>query len=521
MNTFPMNSKVTSKVWPIAVFIVVIFLSLFLRFYYLDARTIHIDEGMGLRLGQMMLDGQWRYNPANSHGPIYFFFASAVVRVFGDNLIVARAGTVLVSVAWLLILLWLYWPLLRYPGRLLLAAGLGFSSGMVFFARYFIHEHLFILTTVGALFAAEMWIRHRDRRAPIAFIVLGVLMYATKETALLTWAAWGAAAILLLLEPKRQAPLFSMNWKSVALGLYVGLILHALLFTVFFLDPGALLSSFIGPFQWVQRAQEMHVRPFYYFIRLLVEHEFPLLLGSLVLGWLLSTGKKWTPRLAFFALWAIFITLEYSLIRYKTPWCIPNLILPLGLFVAFAFDALWPTLRTRQKQAWAAVAVILLVLGFARAWRDSITHPDRVRTYDYAYLQSDESFRKFMRTIDELSTLYEGPKPMPLQRIGYTDELLFVIMKPYRPYDSSEPLQPGLPVYVNYLHDDVDTLRMLQESGKNYIRSTYMYLRDQGTIIDLFVEEGLWNRYLTEVAHEEILPGENPLYDYSDIRITN
>jgi hypothetical protein len=42
-----------------------------------------------------------------------------------------------------------------------------------------------------------------------------------------------------------------------------------------------------------------------------------------------------------------------------------------------------------------------------------------------------------------------------------------------------------------------------------------MYIRDWETLVDLFVEESLWNRYLREVAHEDILPGEHPVYDYS------
>jgi uncharacterized protein (TIGR03663 family) len=510
-----MHSKKIYKFWPVITLIAIFLAVVLLRFYRIDARMIHIDEGMGLRYGQLMFDGAWHYNPYNSHGPIYFFFGSLIYGLFGYDLVAARAGTALISMLWLTALLWLYWPLLRTPGRLLLAAGLGLSSGMVFFARDFIHEHIFILMTVGALVAAEMWVRHRDFRAPLSFVLLCVLMYATKETALLTWAAWGIAAVLLLLKPGRQHYLFKMNWKSVALGIYLGLMLYALLFTVFFTDPMAFINSFIGPLKWLDRAQVMHQRPFLYFVGLLFVREFPLVLGTVGLGWWLTSRKKWTSRLAFYALWAAFITLIYSLISYKTPWCIPNLILPLGLFVAFAFDALWITLKKRQKQIWLLVAVVILAAGTVGAWYDSVIHPDRVLAYDYAYLQSDNSLGRFIQTLKDLNNLYDGEKPMTIQRIGYTDELVYVLSNPYHALDSSQPLQLGLPVYINFLHDDKETLDRLKQSGKNYIRSTYMYIRDQGTVIDLFVEEGLWNRYLTEVAHEQVLPGENPLYDYS------
>jgi len=102
---------------------------------------------------------------------------------------------------------------------------------------------------------------------------------------------------------------------------------------------------------------------------------------------------------------------------------------------------------------------------------------------------------------------------MPMQRIGQIDELLYILSKPYRAYDTSEGIQLGLPLYINYQHDDKETLSILKQSGKNYIRSTYTYMRDPGIIVDLFVEEDLWNKYITGKG-EKIFPGKNPVYDY-------
>ena len=372
--------------------------------------------------------------------------------------------------------------------------------------------------TVGALIAAEMWIRHKDYRAPAAFILMCVLMYTTKETALLTWAAWVAASVLLLVNPKNKTHLLKMNWKSVGIGIAVGILLYAMLFTVAFYDPGAFVDSLLGPLRWAERAREYHIRPVHYFPLLLLFREIPLLIGGIGLAFLISKRGKWTPRLQFFALWTVLITLAYSSISYKTPWCIPNLILPLSLFVAFAFDALWKKTKdgARHNRILAILAVILFSVGTTDTLLSSIVHPDRVRPYDYAYLQSDHSLRRFIKTLEDLNTLHPGEKPMELQRIGNTDELLYVLSKPYMWYDSFDTFRPGLPVYINYMHDDRETLQVLKQSGKNYIRSTYTYMRDWGTLVDLFVEENLWNRYLIEVANESVLPGENPLYDYRD-----
>jgi uncharacterized protein (TIGR03663 family) len=490
---------------------------LLLRFWDIGARTIHIDEGVSFRYGEMLLDGTWRYNPANSHGPVFFYLAAGIVRLFGLDIAAGRAAMAAVSLLWLALLLKLYWPLLRAPGRIVLAAGLGLSSGMVFFARYFIPENLFLLATVGALWAGERWIRSRDPFAPALFVILCGLMYAVKETALLTVTAGGLAAILLMLDERRQAPLMEMNWRSVAQGAVIAVCVHILLFTLFLQDPNGIPNSVLAVVDWSARASAMHVKNFPYFFELLAIHEFPLVLGALALGWQLKRNNLWTPRLAFFALWALLITIAYSLFPYKTPWCIPNMILPLGLFAAFAFDAIWKTLPAWEKDYWIVGALFLLVSGTFVAWQDSVIHPNRVLPLDYAYLQSDQSLERMIQTLKDLNTLYDGRKPMPIQTIGNPDELLTVLAGRYDARDATEPIQPGLPVYINYYHDADDTLNNLNAaSDKHYIRSTYRYIRDNGTVVDLFVEEKLWNKYLTTVAHEAVQPGEQPFYDYSN-----
>ncbi len=513
-----MRTRLTIRRWDLVLlFGGIAVLAALLRFAFLDARTIHIDEGVSILYGQQILGGTWLYNPFNAHGPVFFMFAAQVVRFFGTNVVAGRAAMGIVNLLWIGALLWLYWPLLRNPGRLLLAAGLGLSSGLIFYSRYFIHEQLFMLITVGALAAAEMWVQRRRSWAPATFIVLCALLYSTKETAVFTVGAWAAAVALLFLEPGREKAIAELDWQNVLFGVALGASLILLLFTQLFTDSTAVAHLFQGPLHWFDRAQAYHVRPFPYFLQLLVVHEYPLLLGALLLGWRLVVHRAWTPRLTFFALWTIFITLAYSWVPYKTPWCIPNLILPLGLFVAFAFDTLWPHVPEQWKQAWLLSVILLLGAGTATAWADSIQHPDRVQPLDYAYLQSDKSFGRFLQTIQDISNLSQGPHPLPIQFIGEPDELLHVVTEPYATHEASEPLQPGLPLYINYMHDDMDTLQKIEDaSGKTYIRSTYRYLRDWGTLVDLFVEQDLWNRYLTDVAHEDVQEGEHPVYDYSN-----
>ncbi len=467
---------------------VIVFIIIFIRIPALTARTIHIDEGMGIKASEQLLSGTYSYWPKNGHGPTLFYFGALIRKITGINIIFFRAITTIFMLLALLILWLIYRRELNKAGEVLLLLGLGLSSGMLFFSAYFIHEALFILLTVFALAFAELWLKTKNGVWLTFFIIFASLMYMTKETALFTYASWSIAVIIILFWQKNLKYILKqlISLKNI-IFIILGCIVSLILYLIFF---GKSLDLIIAPFFWLkERGLTMHIRPWYYFIILLSLHEFFLLIISIVAGTYITLKKMWEPRLAFFILWFLLILIAYSVIPYKTPWLIPNMILPLGLFMAFSVSVIW---KKTDKVLLASFIIILLIISLTGLLFDNIIHPDRSEKYDYAYLQSGIGFREFMAIIDGISSLNKN-ETLPIQIIwGHGDELLDVMTEKYS--RQFKPFVPNMPLYINYFNSAEDMKKTLSQTDYEYVFLKFTYIIN-GPDIDIFIRKDKWDAY--------------------------
>lgn len=484
--------------------------ALLLRFIILDARTIHIDEGMGLRASALFWEGLWQYSPANGHGPTLFILGALLKATTGLTIITARAAMVIVTMLAIGMLAAYLRSRVSFPALIVLLLSLGLSSGMTFFSAYFIHEMLFILFTVMAYCAMDAWWEKKRGALLIAALSSCVLMYATKETAILTWAAWIIATCVLLFdEPDLWKHVRTFPWRIFFLGLLLAGCLWIILFSGGFRSPEGVKDALQALMKWSERASVMHHRPFWYFGALLLAHEFPLVLGASALAAGLFHQDLWNRKLTWVAVWWVSIFFIYSIIPYKTPWCIPNIILPLGIFMTFGFDVLWRR-NPRAHHILAFVTALLVGMQCVITWNDTFVHPDEEGTLTYAYLQSNQNLTKMTNILHDLSLL-RGGSAMPMQIIGNADELLYVLTEPYN--RSFEPFQAGLPVYINYQHSFEEARNLLAASGTAYVRLIFTYIQNVNSI-DVFVEQSLWHAYMALHPDDEVYRAEDGDYDF-------
>lgn len=483
-----MNLKVAANYkWMLAALILAIIL---LRLPALGSRTIHIDEGMGIRASELVLSGDWRYSPHNGHGPT-LFYAGAVIRSFaGINPVPFRAFTAFCMLLAIFIFWIAYRRNLNTAGQIMLLAGLGLSSGLLFFSAYFIHESLFILLTALCLIALQKWIDSNQGLWLGFAVIFGALMYMTKETAILTFGAWTAAGALILITKKDTKPLKQIILVKNLIALAIGLAGSAILYLLFF---GKNIDLLMAPYYWIsERGVTMHIQPWHYFIDLLLRHEFLLLAAGTICFIALFYIKKWNPKIIFFALWFFFILALYSAIPYKTPWLIPNIILPLGLFVAFSISRIWEESKWATKKLLIFVFFVLLIICCAQFYLDNFYHPDRAQNYDYAYLQPGKSFQNFLAVIEGVAKT-NSQDPLPIQIIGFCDELLYISTEKYN--RSFAPFQSNLPIYINYWYPADGLKKLLLESNQKYIQLVFTYFQP-GPNIDLFIREDVFDTYL-------------------------
>jgi hypothetical protein len=103
-----------------------------------------------------------------------------------------------------------------------------------------------------------------------------------------------------------------------------------------------------------------HEKPFDYWIRLIGRYELPILIGVLTC---LFCQRLKNISLRYLAIYGVGTLIAYSIVKYKTPWCIISIVWPF-LFTFGAAVSLVP-LRLRLKDSMALIGLLVVAAAFA------------------------------------------------------------------------------------------------------------------------------------------------------------
>ena len=362
------------------------------RFWNLGLAPFHNDEGVnGWFTTTLIRSGTWKYDPANYHGPTLFYAALVSTTLFGLNEVGMRLVPALFGLAVLLIV-----PLARRwiggAGALAALLLLAVSPGMVFFSRDVIHEMLLVFFTLAFVVCMTRW---WEDGSP-GFLVLGAsaagAMFATKETAVVTFGVLGLAVVCLKIyervapgvlgrrpawlipeptsKPRRPAvasePFARFGGRdrflqAVAAAALAFVIVWVLLFSSFFTNyPAGVLDSFRSLTIWTQTSGATQVSEPLTYLGWMAREELPIfafgLAGAVFVAW------EARSRFAIVtSAWAIGLFLAYSLIGYKTPWLMLNWVVPFALVGGYALGRAWGARRALIH----AGAPVALAVGLA------------------------------------------------------------------------------------------------------------------------------------------------------------
>src|ERR1039458_83032 len=352
METSGSKPSASASIHPISAvpFILLAGVALALWSLDLEQRPMHNDEAVnGNKFGQLWEHGGYKYDPNEHHGPSLPYATLALSRLTGappdiDQFTDSRLRftTVLFGIGLILLLPFVADGLGRNAA---LWAGLltATSPAVVFYSRYYIHEILLVLFTFLAL--ASGWRYWRSRRIGGAVLAgAGVgLMHATKETFLITLAAAALALGLNQLwnrwldatAPPAKTPPLKLTHVAAAFAVWLGVAL--ILFSSLFTNAAGPLDSVRTYLPWMRRAggASPHIHPWHFYLqRLLWFHvakgpvwsEGLILLLAVVGAWAAFARKGLADASAsfvrFLALYTFALMAAYSLISYKTPWCL-------------------------------------------------------------------------------------------------------------------------------------------------------------------------------------------------------
>ncbi|WP_413582193.1 flippase activity-associated protein Agl23 [Bdellovibrio sp. HCB288] len=383
-----MKSLRVTQIQKYVIWLVILLLAILTRFYMLTNKPLHFDEGInGWFVLQMKTIGFYKYDPTNYHGPLYFYLLRGFTALWGHSVEVLRALPSVFSV--FAVMLFTFHLISSKIIRGAMVALLMFSPAFLFYGRSGIHEMPFVFFQL--LFALGMlrWAEKSDGTSLALLLTATVGMATLKETFAITLASWVVG--LVFAGPKVIREYFHWGklkaaWsRRLTYMVVVLLISFVLLFTGFFRNlPG--LFDFVKAFlPWMKTGvgETGHNKEFLYWIKTLAEAE-PLALFGVGMAFVGLISKD--ARLRMVSAFSLFQLLIYSLIPYKTIWCILTLVW--GFYLVLAIYAQQILLR-RDWQSYLFGSILMIgTVGNARSdWRAVFAQPIDM-SHPYIYVNS-------------------------------------------------------------------------------------------------------------------------------------
>lgn len=381
--------------WSTAVLSILILTAL-LRLYDLNLSPLHHDEGVnGFFLTRLYSQGHYEYDPSNYHGPTLYYAALITSSLFGPSTVAIRIVPALFGVA----TVWLTTRLKRYmgePAALSVAALLAVSPGAVYFSRYFIHEALFVFLTIAL---AVSIIEYRNTRQRLYFFGASAcagLLYATKETAVLSVVVLVLAIGVTKLYSRipfirrlRSVRDESLPGRRLKLGEIIAAVLilagvAGLFFSSFLRHPAGVVGALSSLNFWARTGSSQHVHPWYQYLVWLAREEWPILALSLIGFWVIGRLRA-SVEIIFVGAWTVGILVTYSLIPYKTPWLTLNILVPLTIIAGYGVGRL-------HERGFSRIALLVSIAAISASGYKTIRlnlfeFDNSERSYVYAHTE--------------------------------------------------------------------------------------------------------------------------------------
>jgi len=433
---------IPEQAWRIGA-LVIFLIAAVLRCYNLNLVPLHHDEGVnGNFLVRLVREGFYQYDPANYHGPTLYYFSAVIPWItkilFGsaarDHYGLTTSNIRLITVLFglgTIVLVFLLRRRLGTVATLSAALLLAVSPGAVYLSRYFIHESLFVFFTLGIVVAC-VWAY--DTRKP-GYLMPGAaclaLLFATKETAMISAGVLIIALGLTLAymhfnrKPavayggKRNKPAGGLTYiieemggmgsviPAIATALFVFFALYLLFYSSFLTNSKGITDSLQTFAVWSKTGSTAHVHPATMYFAWLIRQESPLLILGAA-GAVFVVLKPKNSFALFCALWAFGLIAAYSLIPYKTPWLMLNFVLPLALISGYAIQAIYD-MDHGQLRLVAVVLLVAIAVGTYQSIDLNFVNYDNDNTkYVYVYAHTRRGTLDLVNQVEQIAKENSG-----------------------------------------------------------------------------------------------------------------
>jgi len=514
----------------------VVAVALVLRIGDLAFRPLHNDEAINaVKLERLWTTGEYRYDPHEYHGPALYYLALPVAQAAawwrglpgdGPDEAGMRWLAVLVGVA--LILVPAFWVEgLGWRAWWISGLWLAVSPAFVYYSRYFIHELLLVFFAAMAIGAG---CRYASRASALWAAVFGAsvgMMYATKETFVFSLLAMTLAAAGVLMweggsgDPNH--PHGAPRWRRIhdwlrwippwhaVIAIGSALAVWVVFFTSFFTHPGGALDSIQTYGIWLERAggASPHIHPWWFYWERLAwfkERGGPLWTEAAVLAFA-GVGAGFAVRATrmgnaerriarFLVLYTVLLAAIYTVLPYKTPWCLLGFYHGAILLAGLAVHGI----LVRQRSAPMSVATGLVVaaavghLGW-QAWRATRDYAADYRN-PYVYGHTSADIVNLLEQVHEVAAADPAGTQVRLNVMA-PDSNYWPLPWYLRDFGQvgwwdNVPEEPYAPIMVVASRLKAD----FEEKSKQAWLMVGMFELRPRYFVELYVEAGLWERFL-------------------------
>lgn len=366
------------------------------RLYRLDLKPLHFDEAInGWFTMQMQETGYYKYDPNNYHGPLYFQLLYWFESLWGRSVETLRSLPAVFSV--LAVMIFTLRPLDNKKVQNCIAVFLLLSPAFLFFGRSGIHEMPFAFFQILLALGILRWFESKDGKS-LALVLIGLWgMFLLKETAAITVLCFGVALMSLGFKAVASwATEIKVVWsRKLSLLSFLLLITFIQLYSGFFKYPQGLVDFINAFLPWAKTGVHGngHEKEFWYWIKVLWQAE-PLVLGGV--GFAIWGVFAKSPALRVMSVFSLMQLFVYSLIPYKTVWCILTLIW--GFYFVLAFTLTEMNWSRRAKAFLVSALVLGAGLNLQSAY-DAVYKEPLDFNHSYFYVNSTLSLQGLQQTI--------------------------------------------------------------------------------------------------------------------------
>jgi predicted membrane-bound mannosyltransferase len=283
----------------------------------------------------------------------------------------------------------------------------------------------------------------------------------------------------------------------------------AIFFSSFFSNAAGLADTLRTYQPWIKRAggETPHIHPWYFYLQhLLFFHSgrgpvwteaviFLLALVGALAGFRRRLlGRANSSFIRFIALYTFLLTAFYSLLAYKTPWCLLSFWLGMMLLAGTGAAVL---VRCVRRPFWKPGLTVLLLASAAhlawQSWQQNTLYAADQRN-PYVYAQTSPDLLKLVARVQSLSAVHSQHSQMLIKVMAPEDDYwpLPWYLRDFKQIGwwDKVPKDPFASIMIVSAKFDAKL-----DKNKSHLMVGYFALRPQ-VFLELYVEKQLWRDWL-------------------------